>query len=185
MGCAFLAGVAALMLLLSIWAALQFEPVQRKYIYPFPYRTTVEQYADTYGIDVHLAAAVIKVESKFRDDVHSHRGAVGLMQLMPETARWIAVQLDDPGYSEQSLHEPARNIRYGLWYLASLQQEFQGNDILALAAYNAGRGNVHEWMQQYGWTSDFHDVSAIPYGETREYVQQVLHDAAAYKRLYP
>lgn len=184
-GCAFLAAVAALGLLIAVWCLLQFAPVQRRYIYPFPYRATVEQYAQTYQVDVHLAAAVIKVESKFQNDVHSHRGAVGLMQLMPETADWIAGQIDDKGYSWEALHEPQRNIRYGLWYLASLEEEFHGNDILALAAYNAGRGNVQEWIRTYGWGEDFHDVDAIPYAETREYVRQVLHDAAAYARLYP
>lgn len=184
-GCAFLAGVAALILLIAVWFMLQLAPIQRRYIYPFPYRTTVEQYANAYQVDTNLAAAVIKVESKFQNEVHSHRGAVGLMQLMPDTAAWIAGQIEDKGYSLQALHEPQRNIRYGIWYLASLQAEFQGNDILALAAYNAGRGNVQTWMQAYGWDTSFHDVDAIPYAETREYVRQVLHDAEAYARLYP
>ena len=152
MGCAFLAGVAALMLLLSIWAALQFEPVQRKYIYPFPYRTTVEQYADTYGVDVHLAAAVIKVESKFRDDVHSHRGAVGLMQLMPETAAGLGV----------NPYDAAQNIDGGTKYLKSLLDTFGGDVRKAVAAYNAGP----EAVKRYG--------GVPPYQETKQYVDRVL-----------
>ena len=105
------------------------------------------KYAAIYNVDSNLTAAVIKSESKFKHTATSHRGAVGLMQLMPETAEWIAEQLNDKSYSVEGLHEPDRNIRYGTWYLAELEREFQGNDILALAAYNAGRGNVKAWME--------------------------------------
>ena len=181
---ALFGGCTILLAVLVIWFSLQLTPVQRKYIYPFPYRATIERYAGTYGVDAHLAAAVIKAESKFQNDVHSHRGAVGLMQLMPETAGWIAEQIDDYSYSVDGLHDPERNIRYGIWYLSSLQREFYGNDVLALAAYNAGRGNVRDWMQKYGWGSDFSDIDAIPFNETREYVRRVLHDEKEYDRLY-
>ena len=143
------------------------------------------KYAKLYHVDSNLTAAVIKNESKFRQTVHSHRGAVGLMQLMPDTAEWVARQLGDQGYSEESLHDPDRNIRYGTWYLSELQREFHGNDILALAAYNAGRGNVHEWIQNNGWTDHFSDIDAIPFRETRDYVRQVLADQKKYRELYP
>ena len=136
-------------------------------------------------MDSNLTAAVIKSESNFEHTAKSHRGAVGLMQLMPETAAWIADQLDDKNYSVESLHEPDRNIRYGTWYLAELQREFKGNDVLALAAYNAGRGNVRAWMEEHHWTLNFHDIDAIPYKETRDYVRQVIGDRKKYKELYP
>ena len=123
-------------------------------------------------------------ESKFKNEVHSHRGAIGLMQLMPETAEWIAGQIDDSSFSLDKLHEPETNIRYGVWYLASLKKEFEGNEILALAAYNAGRGNVHEWMEERGWTMDFSRVNEIPYEETRAYVASVLRNKVKYERLY-
>ncbi|MBQ1889509.1 MAG: lytic transglycosylase domain-containing protein, partial [Selenomonas sp.] len=86
---------------------------------------------------------------------------------------------------EEGLHEPDRNIRYGTWYLATLQKEFHGNDVLALAAYNAGRGNVQEWMKENDWSYDFADIEAIPFKETREYVRQVLADQKKYRELYP
>jgi soluble lytic murein transglycosylase len=106
------------------------------------------------------------------------------MQLMPDTAEWIAGQIGDKSYSLENLHEPDRNIRYGTWYLAELQREFKGNDVLALAAYNAGRGNVRGWMEDYGWNDDFSDVQAIPYKETRAYVKQVLSLQGKYRKLY-
>ena len=78
----------------------------------------------------------------------------------------------------------ALNIRYGVWYLAELEREFGGNDILALAAYNAGRGNVRDWMERFHWTQQFDEIEAIPYPETRFYVRRVLEDREQYKRLY-
>ena len=170
---------------LSAYFVLQFEPVQRKYFYVYPYHETVMKYADMYQVDSNLTAAVIKSESKFKHEAHSHRGAVGLMQLMPDTAEWIAKQLGDTGYSIEALHEPDRNIRYGTWYLSSLEREFHGNDILALAAYNAGRGNVNDWMKENNWSDNFKDIDAIPYKETRDYVRQVIGDQKKYRELYP
>lgn len=170
---------------LSAFFVLQFEPVQRQYFYVYPYHDTVMKYAAIYNVDSNLTAAVIKSESKFKHTATSHRGAVGLMQLMPETAEWIAEQLNDKSYSVEGLHEPDRNIRYGTWYLAELEREFQGNDVLALAAYNAGRGNVKAWMEEHNWSYKFRDIDAIPYKETRDYVRQVIGDRKKYKELYP
>ncbi|MBE6075085.1 MAG: lytic transglycosylase domain-containing protein [Selenomonas ruminantium] len=181
----FCVALFILVMSLSAYLILQFEPVQRSYFYVYPYHDTVMKYASMYRVDSNLAAAVIKKESKFKRDVHSHRGAVGLMQIMPDTAKWISAQLGDTGYSEEGLHEPDRNIRYGTWYLATLQKEFHGNDVLALAAYNAGRGNVQEWMKENDWSYDFADIEAIPFKETREYVRQVLADQKKYRELYP
>ncbi len=170
---------------LSAFFVLQFEPVQRKYFYVYPYHDTVMKYAEVYNVDSNLTAAVIKSESKFKHTARSHRGAVGLMQLMPDTAAWIAGQIGDKNYSLENLHEPDRNIRYGTWYLAELQKEFKGNDVLALAAYNAGRGNVRSWMEENDWNYSFHDIDAIPFKETRDYVRQVIGDRKKYRELYP
>ena len=82
------------------------------------------------------------------------------------------------------MYEPEKNIKYGTWYLASLNEEFFGNKVLVLAAYNAGRGNVHEWMEKYGWDENFSDYKQIPFPETREYVQKVLKYERKYKLLY-
>jgi len=183
-GCAFLLGLLVFISCFTIYFLSQNSQVQRSYLYPFPYRETVERYAGRYKVDCYLVAAVIKVESKFQHDVHSHRGAVGLMQLMPDTAGWIAQRLGERDYTDTELHDPDRNLRYGIWYLADLEEEFQGNDVLALAAYNAGRGNVRGWMEEYGWKDDFSDVQAIPYKETRAYVKQVLSLQGKYRKLY-
>ena len=180
----FVIGLLLFLSCFGVYFASQTEWVQKSILYPYPYRETVEQYARFYGVDSSLAAGVIHAESRFKTDAQSHRGAVGLMQIMPETAAWIAGQVDDAPFSLTKLQEPETNIRYGIWYLSSLQKEFDGNDILALAAYNAGRGNVQEWMEKYGWQQDFCAVEAIPYAETREYVTRVLKYQKKYETLY-
>ena len=157
--------------------------MERSYLYPYDYRSYIETSAARYHADPYLVAALIKHESKFQPDAQSDGGAIGLMQLMPQTAEWIARQLGEP-FTEDYLYDPALNIRYGVWYLAELEREFRGNDILALAAYNAGRGNVRDWMDRGHWTDTFDEIDAIPYPETRLYVRRVLEDREHYKRLY-
>ena len=183
-GCALLAGITVFVSCFDIYFLLQIQPVQRSYLYPFPYREAVEQYAEHYHVDRDLAVAVMKNESKFQTEARSHRGAVGLMQLMPETAEWIADQLEDGSFRIDQLHDPETNIRYGIWYLATLEREFGGNDVLAVAAYNAGHGVVLGWMQEHHWGNDFSDINAIPYEETRAYVRKVLKDREKYRILY-
>ena len=183
-GCALLIGLLVLFAAFSVYFISQNSTVQRSYIYPYKYRGLVEHYSHLYGVDSNLAASVILAESKFDDEVHSHRGAIGLMQLMPDTAEWIAGELEDENFTVQALHDPELNIRYGIWYLASLEEEFHYNDALALAAYNAGRGNVQEWMNLYGWDKDFDNINEIPYLETRAYVAKVLAAKRKYRELY-
>ena len=145
--------------LLGGWAWLE-----RSYIYPYDYRSYIEMSAARHHTDPYLVAALIK-------------------QLMPQTAAWIARQLGE-SFTKDDLYDPAFNIRYGVWYLAELEREFGGNDILALAAYNAGRGNVRDWMERWHWNNTFNEIEAIPYPETRLYVRRVLEDREQYKRLY-
>ena len=174
--------------LVAIYFLISLPVVQKKFLYPFPYRTTVENYSARWQVDKFLTIAVMKVESNFSEAAHSQSGAVGLMQIMPETAAWIAYQLNETpeefDCDIKNLREPETNIRYGTWYLAELEDEFHGNDVLALAAYNAGRGNVREWMTKNHWDENFSDVDKIPYAETRDYVKRVLHCREKYAKLY-
>ena len=168
----------------GIYAFVNFTSTQKKVLYPFPYRAEIEKFSSDYQVDKFLAVAVMKVESNFREDAHSGSGAVGLMQLMPETAGWIAYCLNDEIPSLEEMHDCEKNIQYGIWYLAELEDEFYGNDILALAAYNAGRGNVQHWIQENGWKKNFSDIDAIPYEETKNYVKRVLKCREKYSELY-
>lgn len=181
---ALAAGLVILCLCFVLYFLLQFSSVQRSYLYPYPYQDEIMQYAKNYHVDSDLVAAVMKTESDFKEDARSYRGAIGLMQIMPDTAQWIAAQLGDSEFTMENLREPERNIRYGIWYLSELQEEFDHNTILVLAAYNAGRGNVKAWMEEKRWNMEFQDIDAIPFAETREYVRKVLKNREKYRKLY-
>jgi len=178
-----------LLLMILVLASLSYfvwqnEDFQRKYLYPYDYQDTINFYADRYEVDRNLVASVILAESKFRQDATSVHGARGLMQIMPETGSWIATQIEDDSFSVDKLYNVNMNIKYGTWYLSELQTEFEGNEVLALAAYNAGRGNVYEWMEKYHWNINFKDYTKIPFPETREYVKRVLENKKHYNKLY-
>lgn len=175
--------LAIVIFFLIACAVINLPPTQR-ILYPFPYRDKIEKHAARYRVDRFLAISVMKVESNFVEGATSKSGAVGLMQIMPETANWIAYQLDEKPPSLKQLHNTETNIKYGIWYLSELEAEFYGNDVLALAAYNAGRGNVQHWIEKKGWRKNFSDVDAIPFSETRNYVKKVLACREKYSELY-
>ncbi len=174
----------ALLLAAAGFAVYSSDWFQKKYFYPFPYRSKVFQYAAAYEVDPFLIAAVIRTESKFVAVARSPKGAMGLMQMMPETGRWVAEQVGREDFRPELLNDPEVSIRFGAWYLASLKKEFKGNEILMLAAYNGGRGNVSQWMRQLGWGADFREIDKIPYRETKEYVGKVLFARERYRELY-
>ncbi len=157
---------------------------QKKYVYPLPYEDIIYRYAVEAEIDPFLIAGVMKVESKFNTQAKSPKGALGLMQMMPETAIWVAEQMDDGTFTINQLENPEVSIRMGTWYLSSLKKEFKGNEVLVLAAYNAGRGNVKQWMGRYDWTMSFDEVDKIPFLETKNYVDKVLDSKKRYQELY-
>jgi soluble lytic murein transglycosylase len=126
--------------------------------------------AEAEQLSPELLEAVMLTESKFDETAVSHVGAVGMMQLMPETAHWIA---EESGLPADQLDKPEQNIPLGAWYLEYLLKKYNNNEVLALAAYNAGRGNVDQWMKEKKWGKDFHDISQIPFPETREFVKTV------------
>lgn len=157
---------------------------QKKYLYPLPYSEEVLAAAQESEMDPFLVYAVMRTESRYVAHATSPKGARGLMQIMPETGSWIAEKIKFDEYTGDMLYEPAINIRLGTWYLASLNDEFEGNIVLTLAAYNGGLGNVKQWRRQYGWPRDFSKTEEIPYKETRQYVTKVLDAYSNYKKLY-
>lgn len=174
-----------LVLLILMFAILSLAqiPMTQKIIYPYPYRSIVEKYSSEYGVDPLLVIAVIRAESKFIPQSQSHKGAQGLMQLMPETANWIAESLGEDDFSQSELKKPEKNIQYGTWYLASLQKEFK-NITLVLAAYNGGRGHVNEWIRSQQLDLANLRQEDIPFLETREYVKRVMQYYEKYSTLY-
>lgn len=165
----------------KIWTS---DYVQMRLVYMWDYQQDIVTYSEKNKIDPFLVAAIIKNESNFNHKAVSHVGAIGLMQIMPDTGEWIAKQMGLPNYTKDSLYETQMNIRMGCWYLGELDAEFKHNLALIMIAYNAGRGQTKAWMQENGWDYNFNDPSKIPYPDTREYVQNVLRDRDKYYLLY-
>ncbi len=174
----------AIVMLFGCYKVWQSDAVQMRFVYMWDYQQDIITYADKNKVDPFLIAAIIKNESGFKHQAVSHVGAVGLMQIMPETGRWIASQMGLSNYQDSDLYTTRTNIRMGCWYVGELDEEFQHNLPLVLMAYNAGRGQVHEWMEKNGWDYAFQDVDAIPYDESREYVKRVIKDRDKYYLLY-
>jgi soluble lytic murein transglycosylase len=127
---------------------------------------------------------VIYVESRFRDQT-SHAGAKGLMQILPSTAHDIARKSGGIRFTEGDLATPQVNIAYGSWYLRYLLRRYEGNEILALAAYNGGETNVDHWRATAAAKGESFDVAShIPFPETRDYVERVLNARERYRKEY-
>src|SRR3954449_7041086 len=150
---------------------------------PLRHEDVIRQQAHDKHLDPALVAAVIYQESKFRDRT-SVAGARGLMQITPDTARFIAKQSGGIRFTLQDLGTPQINIAYGTWYLRWLLDRYNGRTALAVAAYNAGFGHVDEWVRKAGGPDAFDPKTDIPYPETRNYVQQVLERRRDYARRY-
>jgi soluble lytic murein transglycosylase len=155
-----------------------------RYCYPFPHRKMILHYAHQHNLNPILLAALIKTESGFRAEAESPKGALGLMQIMPDTGRWIAEQLGDDEFDPRLLTDPEVNLMMGSWYLAHLFEEFNNDPILVLAAYNGGRGNVRAWLREARWTGKAQNLEQIPFPETRRFVRRVLLNYRIYSFLY-
>ena len=171
---------AAVTLLLALGAA-GFLYVQRtapdwytRMRYPLEYEHIVRGHAQNYELDPALLAAVIYRESKFDADARSASGALGLMQLLPDTAKGIAVHTGGSRFRVRDLYDPEINVRYGSFYLRRLLVKY-GNERSALAAYNAGQTNVDRWLEE---------GEGIQFPETREYVDEVLDARGVYADAY-
>lgn len=171
-------------LALGGWKAWNTDFVQMRYVYMWDYQQDIITYSKKNNVDPFLVAAIIKNESRYDHKAKSPVGAIGLMQIMPETGQWIANQMDLKDYKTEDLFTSRTNIRMGCWYVGELYHEFQGNMALVMMAYNAGRGQTAAWMEQHNWDYNFNQPEKIPYPETREYVQRVLNDRDRYYLLY-
>ena len=142
--------------------------------YPLRYQAIVRGHARNYRLDPALLAGVIYQESKFHAHARSSSGAIGLMQLLPDTAKGIAIHTGGSRFEVSDLDDPEINVRYGSWYLRHLLDKY-GNERTALAAYNAGQENVDTWRRE---------GKGIAFAETRHYVKRVEHLKTLYRRGY-
>ena len=173
-------GVLALLAVLAGLVALPFAlgapETVRKAVYPLRYEETIRQASRENGLEPTFVAGVIYAESRFRPDAESSQDAYGLMQMLPDTARFVQRKSGIEG----DFRDPRPNIRLGTWYLGYLDDRYEGNERLMLAAYNSGEGTVDGWVSEEG----FDIARDIPFKETREYVERSLEAQEKYEALY-
>ncbi|NJN86587.1 MAG: lytic transglycosylase domain-containing protein [Leptolyngbyaceae cyanobacterium SL_7_1] len=156
---------------LSYWQAL----------YPFLFPQPIAAWSQERQLNPVLVTALIRQESRFEPAIVSSAGATGLMQLMPDTADWVAQQLD---LAQIDLNNPQDNINLGTWYLDYTHAEYDNNSLFAVASYNAGPGAVADWIDRFGFSDPDVFVEQIPYPETKGYVESVFENYWNYLRLY-
>jgi soluble lytic murein transglycosylase len=178
--------VVAAVLGLGVAFLVAREPVEKGILeitLPLRHEDIIRQQASDKGLDPALIAAVIYQESKFEDRTSS-AGALGMMQLLPDTAHFIARKTGGTQFTTEDLSTPQVNIAYGSWYLRYMIDRYDGNRTLAIAAYNAGEHNVDTWVARAGGEDSFDAGKDIPFPETRHYVQSVLDHEKQYRKTY-
>jgi soluble lytic murein transglycosylase len=181
-GFLFLGFLAAVAVAVVVFDA-PFRSAVRDLSLPLAHEAEIRQQAREKQLDPALIAGVIYAESKFVDQTSS-AGALGLMQLMPETATFIAQRSGGSAFTVEDLSTPEVNIAYGSWYLRYLLQHYGGDEVRALAAYNGGIGNVNRWIAEAEARGESFGEDDIPFAETREYVDRVREARRRYAETY-
>jgi soluble lytic murein transglycosylase len=161
--------------------ALKQDPFYWQTLYPFLYLKPIQTWSQERQLNPLLVTALIRQESRFEPNIRSSVGAIGLMQVMPDTGVWIAETIAFPTYN---LDNPDDNIRFGTWFLDYTHEEYSDNSLFAVASYNAGPGIVAEWIARFGFSDPDVFVEQIPYPETKGYIESVFGNYWNYLRLY-
>ncbi len=155
-----------------------------RHYFPMDFEEIIAKYSAEYGVPQDKIAAVIKAESGFRPQVVSSAGAIGLMQLTPETFKWLQTKTEEKeDYTDEDLKNPEINIKYGTLNLKMLAGSYE-NEKTQYAAYNAGRGRVNEWLKNPEYSKDGKSLIKIPYKETRNYANKMEFYRKIYRYIY-
>ena len=175
--------VTTILILLFVIVFFKPQNLILKKIYKIEYSEYVYKYAEENEIDPFLIFAIIKNESNFKRAIESPSGAIGLMQLMEETGIEMANEIGEDVTVREALFSPEINIRIGTKYFAFLKNRYHSEN-LALIAYNAGIGNVDDWIEDGIIKKDGSDIENVPFKETNNYIRKILRDYKIYKNLY-
>lgn len=154
-----------------------------KPLFPIRYEKEIKLYSLKYDVDYKLVAAIIKVESKYNKNAKSHKDAIGLMQIIPSTGQWVSDIIGIEEFDTNMLYDVDINIKIGSWYFKYLLNNFNETET-ALAAYNAGFGNVSNWLKNKKYSSNGQTLDVIPFKETNTYVKKVGFYYFIYDKLY-
>lgn len=169
------------LVVLVAWGAARWTAAQ---MYPWEFRALTQRTAVSSDLDPFTLAALVQAESGWDPGATSRQGALGLMQVMPDTARFVARRIGVAEPVPEKLYDPELNLRLGAWYLADLRRQFGGRMVPAIAAYNSGAENVQQWLAQGRWDGTAAHADRIPFAETRAYVQRIDRSTTWYRRLY-
>lgn len=172
-----------MIIFITIYKCFNLEEKILKFFYPIKYEEYVYKYSNEYNIDAMLTYAIIKAESNFEEKCVSRSGAIGLMQVMEDTAKEQTEKMNIQ-YTDELLYNPEDNIKIGLSYFSYLYKYFSDNYILAAIAYNAGIGNTEKWIQDGIITDTGTGIENIPFKETNMYVRKIIGNYTIYKELY-
>ncbi len=167
----------------GLWMLFARAPEVTVQTYPLEYQDLIRACAAENDLDPAYPAAVIMAESSYRPEAVSSANAQGLMQLLPDTASWIAGKFGET-YVEGMLFDPETNIRYGCWYLGFLMKRYHGDMTCASSAYHQGQGTVDKWLQDPSLSADGATLTSIPSEATDTYVKRVLKYYERYVELY-
>lgn len=171
------------LLLLCLLVVLQSSTFWQ-WMFPLSYTVEVTEVAHHYEMDPLLILAIIQNESAFQQESSSRKGARGLMQIMPDTAEWVNEISGLNQEPDEYIDDAQANLHLGSWYLSYLLNKYDENSIKAVAAYNAGEGNVDRWLREEIWDGTWRNVEQIPFGETRHYVIRIQFYYQQYQSIY-
>ncbi len=171
--------LSAIAILAGLWGTR----ILGEYLFPLKYEPIVNEASATYNVEKETIYAIIKCESGFDSDAHSHADAQGLMQITPDTFKWLLLHTKEKNADIKRLKNPYVNIMYGT-LLISLLREKYGDEEVSLSAYNAGETVVKRWLDDKNVSKDGKTLDDIPYKETRKYVKRVQWTKKIYKMLY-
>ena len=174
--------IIIILLILFILLGLSYNFFMKK-AYPIEYNNHVFKYSNDYNVDPALIYAIIKTESNFNTNAESPAGAIGLMQIMPNTFYWLQAYTNDKYMDIKFLNYPEINIKYGTYFINMLLDKYK-SDIVAICAYNAGIGTIDKWLTDPSLSYDGKSLAKIPYKETKQYVKRVIKNREIYKYLY-
>ena len=166
-----------------IYERVEYERALRNY--PVAYTEYIKASSDEFELDPYLVQSIMRCESSNDPLAVSDAGAIGLMQIMPDTGTWIAHKLDlDDVYTEDMLYDPEANVRFACWYINFLSGRFDGDVMEIVAAYNAGHGSVEEWLKDARFSQNG-TLTVIPFEQTARYYEKVMAAYENYTTLYP
>ncbi|MFR1709754.1 MAG: lytic transglycosylase domain-containing protein [Clostridium sp.] len=152
-------------------------------VFQIEYENSIDKYCREFNVDKYLVYAVIKQESNFNNEAVSSAAARGLMQITEDTFNWLKPQLGESSTTFEDLFDPDTNIRYGVFFLSILNENFN-NQNTTVAAYNAGLNITKQWLQDSNYSNDGVTLHTIPYGETENYVAVVDYNYKKYLEIY-